>query len=161
MKKVQAGFTLIELMIVVAIIGILAAIAIPQYQTYIAKSQVTRAMGEAGAVKTAIETCILNGQLTMGAGPGLCDPQTSASNILAVGALSQAGAPGLGHPQVVPAVIPNTGIVTIVATLGQNAAASIQGQAVTWTRSGLGSWLCTTPAAPAMPDKYKPVGCTT
>jgi type IV pilus assembly protein PilA len=158
MKKVQAGFTLIELMIVVAIIGILAAIAIPQYQTYIAKSQVTRAMGESGAVKTAIEACILSGQLTMGAGPGLCDPQTSASNIL-TGA-SQAGAPGVGHPQVVPAVIPNTGIVTIVATLGQNAAASIQTQTVTWTRSGLGSWLCSTPAAPAMPDKYKPVGCT-
>ena len=46
--KAQKGFTLIELMIVIAIIGILAAIAIPQYQNYIARSQVTRAMGEAG-----------------------------------------------------------------------------------------------------------------
>jgi type IV pilus assembly protein PilA len=157
MKKVQAGFTLIELMIVVAIIGILAAIAIPQYQTYIAKSQVTRAMGEAGAVKTAIETCILNGQLTMGVGAGLCDPQTSASNILAAADVSQAGAPGLGHPQVVPATIPNTGVVAIVGTLGQNAAAAIQGETVTWNRSGLGSWLCATRAS--LPQKYKPVGC--
>ena len=63
MKSVQKGFTLIELMIVVAIIGILAAIAIPQYQNYIAKSQVSRGMAEMGAMKTAYEDCLNNGKL--------------------------------------------------------------------------------------------------
>ena len=77
-KKVQSGFTLIELMIVVAIIGILAAIAIPQYQTYVAKSQVARAMGETGALKTAYESCLNDGKLAAKA----CDMGATSSTIL-------------------------------------------------------------------------------
>ena len=54
MKTMQKGFTLIELMIVVAIIGILAAIAIPAYQDYTIRAQVTEGLNLAGAVKAAV-----------------------------------------------------------------------------------------------------------
>ena len=70
----QKGFTLIELMIVVAIIGILAAIAIPAYQNYIARSQVSEAMTLATGLKTSIQTnlqnntCFANGSATAVAG---------------------------------------------------------------------------------------------
>ena len=54
MKKIQKGFTLIELMIVVAIIGILAAIAIPAYQDYTIRAQVSEGLAMAGATKAAV-----------------------------------------------------------------------------------------------------------
>ena len=60
MKKLQQGFTLIELMIVVAIIGILAAIAIPAYQDYTIRAQVSEGMSLAAAAKAAVAESFLN-----------------------------------------------------------------------------------------------------
>lgn len=61
-QHIQAGFTLIELMIVVAIIGVLAAIALPAYQDYAARAQVTEVFALLDGQKTAVgEACYLNG----------------------------------------------------------------------------------------------------
>lgn len=137
----QKGFTLIELMIVVAIIGILAAIAIPQYQNYVARSQVTRAMSEAGALRTSVEDCILNGKTEVGTEAGKCDIGATESNIL--------------DPKK-PAVAALDGAATITATFGNNAAQVLKTKTVVWTRAAAdGTWTC----ASTVPANVAPTNC--
>jgi type IV pilus assembly protein PilA len=71
MKKIQQGFTLIELMIVVAIIGILAAIAVPAYQDYMVRAQVAEGLNVLAGLKTAVEEHVQNkGAWPVGLGVG-------------------------------------------------------------------------------------------
>jgi type IV pilus assembly protein PilA len=144
----QKGFTLIELMIVVAIIGILAAIAIPQYQDYIARSQVTRVVGELSALKTSAEEQLMRGETPSGDGSAV---GFTGSDLLATTngfALDFTGAGGAG---------------TITGTLGQNASAAVKGAKIVLEREADGSWSCvvdkTGTTSGAWDDSYAPSGC--
>ena len=152
-RKLQKGFTLIELMIVVAIIGILAAIGLPAYQDYIAKSQVGRAIAETGALKTKIETCLADGRNTLNAtiGANVCSLADLVPSSIFLGAV-QGDAPALatpvvnGYPQIT--ITAATGAVTIIGTFGNSAANALAaGTALTvrWTRATSangGAWTC-------------------
>lgn len=155
-KTVQKGFTLIELMIVVTIIGIIAAIAIPQYQNYIIRTQIKRVMHESGTVRGHIEICINNGRNNLGGLPSQCNPEAVTSSMLNAG-LGNTGynsnnSVRTGTPVASNPLTLNT---TVTVTFGNQASANITGQTLTWTRDNNGSWSCSTTVA----GRYKPSGC--
>ena len=81
-KKMQQGFTLIELMIVVAIIGILAAVAIPAYQNYTLKAKYTELVNAVAPYKLAVELCAQDGScITTGAINAAAAPGNTTANI--------------------------------------------------------------------------------
>ena len=132
MKSVQKGFTLIELMIVIAIIGILAAIAIPAYQNYTIRAQVSEALSLAGGVETAFDECYANRGTATGAAPTGC------------GSLPAIGITNSISGTYVNKVSMKSGVITL--TYGPSANHNIDGKDITLaayqSKNGDISWVC-------------------
>ena len=136
----QTGFTLIELMIVVAIIGILAAIAIPQYQIYIGKTQATRVINELGQLRLTVEECLQTGRVNIGLNTNDCDPRASASNLIIGG--SQVGVVLPNNMGVAQISNPLVLATSITATVSTQVNPRLAGKKIKWLRTSAGSWSC-------------------
>ncbi|MDG6347837.1 pilin [Luteimonas sp. 8-5] len=139
MKKIQQGFTLIELMIVIAILGILMAIAIPAYQDYTVRAKVSEGMNLAGAAKLAVAE-------TMSSTSEFPDSNTEA------GIVTPASISG---NNVTSVTVGGSGVITILYS-----GAEIGGDTLVLTpadNQGSISWSCNTGST--VEAKYRPANC--
>jgi len=130
----QRGFTLIELMIVVAIIAVLAAIALPAYQDYVAKSQVTAGLADVSGGRTMFEAQVLANNIT-------------TFNLEDIGLPSSTPRCNLQMDS------SETGFIR--CTLRGNPL--VDGLTIEIARVATGHWRCIVDAA--IPDRYRPAGC--
>jgi len=141
MKNVQQGFTLIELMIVVAIIGILAAVAIPAYQDYTVRARVTEGLSLASAAKVTVAENAASGSASLASGWTI---PTATDNVASVAIQAN------GTILITYTARAGGGTITLVPTAGgaDLVAGTPPADAISWSCTG-GSLL----------PKYRPANC--
>jgi type IV pilus assembly protein PilA len=146
-RSMQKGFTLIELMIVVAIIGILAAVALPAYQDYTVRAKVSELVLAASACRTGVTESVQTAQTGSlpAAGKWGCESSTSTSKYVATVQTNANGAIAIYATSVLNANIPTTAAVVLAPNAAIVAGTSING------------WLCGPNST--MPAKYLPGSC--
>jgi len=148
MKRVQQGFTLIELMIVVAIIGILAAVALPAYQDYTVRAKMSEVVLAASGPKTAVaESFQSTGAMpATQAAAGMPAVSDTATRLVTSVTYTTAGAAGI-----------ITALATTAVGGGVTAAMGVVLTGTGNTSTGVVQWVCTPTGS--IPTKYLPSSC--
>jgi type IV pilus assembly protein PilA len=163
LKQVQKGFTLIELMIVVAIIGILAAIAIPAYQDYTIRAKVTEGIGLADAAKTSVAEAYESGDMkgVTALALGWVATQNSSKYVTSV-AVAGTGIITVTYSAVVPQISGKT--LVLQPFINTVALATNQQGSIDWgcgtqtAKAALANGLTVTAAA-TLDNRYSPASC--